>query len=114
MVMARKLSAILGLQMRATWSSSRTAIYRSEDLANQTSVMLQHYISKKNCTCNPLGNGCALTLRFQVSANHVPAAIEIGMIPDGRRTSAAARFRLKFLSFTPQRLWNRRKKFVDG
>jgi hypothetical protein len=46
MVMARELSAILELQIRATWSSYRTAIYWSEDLIDETSVMVQHYVCK--------------------------------------------------------------------
>ena len=90
--MTRELSAILELQMRATWSPYRTAIYWSEDLT-KTSVMVQHYVCK-TVRVTPWVNVetraacCALILCFQVSANHGPAAIEIRMIPDNRLTSA--------------------------
>jgi len=53
MVMAREFFAILGLQMRATWSSYSIAIDWPEDLTNQTSVMVQHY-RLQNRTCNAL------------------------------------------------------------
>jgi hypothetical protein len=93
MVMARELSAIFGLQMRAPWSSYRTAIYRSEDLT-KTSVMVQHYVCK-TVRVTPWVNvetraaGCTLILCLQVSANQFPTAIEIPMIPHDISTSAA-------------------------
>jgi hypothetical protein len=56
--------------------------------------MVQHYVCK-TVRVTPWVNvetraaGCTLILCFQVSANHVPAAIEIKMIPDNHLTSAA-------------------------
>src|SRR5262250_615033 len=100
MVMAPELSAILGLHLRATGSSYRTAIYRSEDLTNQTSVMVQHYV-RKTARVTPWANAetIAAWLRpdfaLQVSAKQFPTAIEIRMIPDDRLTSAAPRVPLE-------------------
>ena len=66
---------------------------------NQTSVVCASHV----LNAAPLKPPHVFAL--QVSANQFPAAIEIRMIPDDIPTSAA-RFRLIFLSFTPQRLWN--------
>ena len=113
MVMARELSAILGLQMRATWSSYRIAIHWPEDLTNQTSVIVQHYVCKttKRNARAPLA--APRFLRLQVSANQFPAAIDIRMIPEDRLTSAV-RDPLEIPIAHSQRRWNRRKEFVDG
>src|SRR5208337_3193029 len=77
-------------------SRLRTGLKSSgpDDLANRTSVKVLHQICKVRRIA-ALENAetraacCALNLRFQVSANQVPAAIEIRMVPDDLLTSAA-------------------------
>jgi len=59
---------------------------------NETSVVVQHCV-RTIVRVTPCANAetliacCALISRFQVSANHVSAAIEIRMIPDDLLTS---------------------------
>ena len=68
-------------------SSYRIEIQWPNDLANRISVKVRHQISKVRRiaafeNAETRAACCALILRFQVSANQVPAAIEIRMVPD--------------------------------
>jgi hypothetical protein len=80
MVMARELSPIVGIQMRAFWSLYRIAIY-----CRTTSITeLQPRCGKQTSKTLPIAAFDAgtltsllrLILRLQVSANQVPAAID--------------------------------------
>jgi len=88
--MTREFSAVLGLQMRAGLRTDCDLSVGGS--TNETSVVVQHYV-REIVRVTPCANAemltacCALISRFQVSANRVPAAIEIRMIPDDLLTS---------------------------
>ena len=89
MVMTREFSAILRFQIRAGLRTDCDLSVGGS--TNETSVVVQHYV-RKIVRVTPCANAetpacSALISRFQVSANPVPAAIEIPMIPDDLLTS---------------------------